>query len=80
MKPSEIKAGATYRNKGKGRTWRKVQCISRCIEYEWYSMAKPPDEMGVQYVDNSGRVSSLCLSSFASWVGSEVVDGSQDTD
>ena len=81
MKPSEIKAGCTYRNRGAGRTWRKVQCISTHVSPSWSSHRPPPvNEPGVRYVDNTGRVSTLYLCSFASWAGSEVDDGSQNTD
>ena len=80
MRPSEIKVGCTYRNRGAGRTWRKVQCISTDVIPSWSSHLPPPVNVPcVRYVDNTGRVSTLYLCSFASWAGSEVKDGKEDT-
>ena len=78
MRAKDIKVGATYRNRGAGRTWRKVQCISTDVRPPWRSMNLPADEPGVQYVDHSGRIAKLYLSSFASWAGSEVDDGQEN--
>ena len=73
MKPSEIKAGKTYKNKGAGRTTRTVVGIGneyRPIRWQG-TMGKEPDEPGVLFVDSKGRKDNLYLSSFASWAGSE---------
>jgi hypothetical protein len=72
MKPSEIRAGYRYKNKGAGRTERYVVQIGKHIEAPWFSGNKRPDEPVVQFVVKSGRVETLYLSSFASWAGSEV--------
>jgi hypothetical protein len=71
MKTSEIKPGVIYRNRGKGRTMRRVIAIGD--EYRpsrFLSMNEPPDEPGVLYSDMKGRQERLYLSSFASWAGS----------
>ena len=73
MKVSEIQAGKTYRNRGAGRTQRKVLDIGdHCRPKMWLSMSAPPDEPGVVY-QQSGKIRSLYLSSFAAWAGAEVV-------
>ena len=74
MKPSEIKVGATYVNKGAGRTKRKVLGISNELRPSvWFGngMTEPPNEPGVEY-EQAGSVWRLYLSSFASWCGKEV--------
>jgi len=65
MKPSEIKVGVTYLNKGAGTTWRKVLAIGD--EYKPYG--NHPNEPGVLYENNRGGQHKLYLSSFAAWVG-----------
>lgn len=74
MSPKKIEVGRTYRNRGAGRTWRKVQFISMDVKPWWSSDSLPPDDPGVQYIDSNGRVDQLFLRSFASWAGSEVTD------
>ena len=74
MSPNDIKAGGKYINRKKGKTWRQVQHISRDIHPPWSSNKPPPDEPGVMFIDNMGRVATLFLSSFASWAGREHVD------
>jgi len=71
MKPSEIRVGVTYVNKGAGTTWRKVLAIGD--EYrpkKWLSGgSEPPNEPGVLFVDNRDFENRLYISSFAAWVG-----------
>jgi hypothetical protein len=79
MKPSEIKVGKTYCNRGAGRTQRKVLEISIENRPDWYgsdSNKPPDDEHGVLYEQMTTRLGSftdqLFLSSFAAWAGREV--------
>ena len=77
MKKSDIRVGATYRNRGKGTTQRKVLRIGpECQPRRRFSDAWPQDEPGVEYVNVLDNWSSepryLWLDSFASWAGSEV--------
>ena len=75
MKPSQIRVGATYQNRGAGSTRRKVLGIG--LEHRptrWYSCGPRPDEPGVSYVQE-GKIEGeqrLYLSSFAAWCGKEV--------
>jgi len=74
MKPSEIKVGATYANRGAGRTKRKVLGVSNDLRPKvWWGsgVEEPPDEPGVEY-EQAGMVNRLYISSFASWCGKEV--------
>jgi len=72
MKPSDIKPGRTYRNRGKGRTMRKVISVGDDFRPDKFlSVNGPPDEPGVLYEDKNGQ-HRLYLSSFASWAGSVV--------
>lgn len=68
MKPSDVKVGETYVNRGAGRTQRKVLAIG--IEHrprEWLgNLSREPDESGVLF-EQKGKQSTLYLSSFASW-------------
>ena len=79
MKPSEIKVGKTYCNRGKGYTMRTVINISdKDRPNWWYGAGKKPDEPGVLYEQYSkgkerGFTDQLFLSSFASWAGKEVI-------
>lgn len=74
MRPNEIKVGATYVNRGAGRTRRKVLAIGD--EHRpsiWLSGRETqPDEPGVLFETNKGKQFTLYLSSFASWAGKEV--------
>lgn len=73
MKKNEIHVGSTYRNRGKGKTLRKVLAIGddhRPIRY--FSMEHPPEEPGVLYEDSKGNKGQLYITSFASWAGSMV--------
>jgi hypothetical protein len=82
MKPSDIKVGRTYVNRGKGTTSRKVWEIGN--EYRprrWfggYTNPIPPDEPGILYLQiggqRDGHSGRLYLSSFAAWCGKEVED------
>lgn len=73
MKPKDIEAGKTYRNRGKGKTVRRVIAIGQQYRPEhWFSSSPPPNEPGVLYSDMKGRHERLYLSSFASWAGDEV--------
>lgn len=77
MKPSEIKVGRTYRNKGAGKTKRKVIGIGTDHRpLDWYGDGDPPaaDVPGVLFEDWSGSALRLFLPSFAAWAGSEVID------
>lgn len=49
MKPNEIKAGRTYRNRGAGRTIRKVLAIGFHVPFVWLSNGPPPVEPGVRF-------------------------------
>jgi len=81
MKPSEIKVGKTYINRGAGRTRRRVLGIGD--EHRppvWLGAGSVPDEPGVLYEQYTGKRAEdkpthgkLCLSSFARWAGKEVV-------
>ena len=74
MKPSSISVGKTYRNKGAGRTTRRVIDMGAHLPPpHWYSEGPRPDEIVVEFVQGN-KTYSLYLSSFASWVGAEVVD------
>ena len=73
MKTSEIRVGGKYRNRGQGRTWRKVMCIAYVVSpRSWWGNGERPNEPGVLYLDDKGRIDRLYLSSFAKWAGSEV--------
>ena len=72
MKPSEITAGKTYSNRGKGMTKRTVIDISERHRPKHYFGCGPrPSEPGVLY-EQDGKRDVLYLSSFASWAGKEV--------
>ncbi len=84
MKASDIKVGKTYRNRGAGKTQRKVTGIG--LEYQpdrRFSDERPDWMSGVEYQQRatygnsrgSGKWNEprrLWLDSFASWAGSEV--------
>lgn len=72
MKQDEIKVGATYQNRGAGKTTRKVLAIG--IEHrpaKYYSVNEPPDESGVLY-EQKGVKGNLYIGAFAAWCGKEV--------
>lgn len=71
MKPSDIKVGKTYTNKGVGRTQRKVLAIGNEHRPKIFFGATPPDELGILY-EQKGKQRNLYLSSFAKWCGKEV--------
>jgi hypothetical protein len=71
MKPSSIEVGKTYKNKGAGRTKRKVLVISKHLEAPWFSPEPRPDDFIVQY-EQDGEQRTLYLRSFASWAGGEI--------
>lgn len=77
MRPEQIKVGKTYRNRGKGRTTRKVVSIVPNTEASrfwprWYiDRPRPPNEPIVLFKQR-GQMEYLYLCSFASWAGSEV--------
>lgn len=72
MKPSHIKAGHTYHNRGKGKTKRTVIAIGReHAPKKWLGGGPRPDEPGVLY-EQEGIRAYLYLSSFAAWCGGEV--------
>lgn len=79
VKPSDIRVGTTYRNRGKGRTTRTVIAIG--IEHRpavWYGNGLAPDEPGVKFTQPGMSVTfPLYLSSFARWAGSEVKEGGE---
>jgi len=70
MKPQDIKVGRTYRNKGAGRTKRKVLEISPDLKVRWLGEGDPPKEPVVRF-EQEGNESMLFLGSFASWAGKE---------
>ena len=82
MKQTDIKVGAVYRNRGKGRTERRVLGIG--VEFrpsERFSTEKPdPDAPGVEYQQLWGDMTiwseprRMWLDSFSSWAGSEVTE------
>ena len=72
MKVSDIQAGKTYRNRGAGRTQRKVLDIGDDHRpRNWYGSSPRPDEPGVLY-EQDGKQQKLMLGSFAAWAGAEV--------
>jgi hypothetical protein len=72
MKASEIQVGKTYRNRGAGRTQRKVLAIGDDHRpRSWHGASPRPDEPGVLY-EQDGKQQKLMLSSFAAWAGAEV--------
>lgn len=73
MKPSDIKVGKTYTNKGVGRTQRTVLAIGdeHRPRIFWNATNTPPDEPGVLY-EQKGKKQTLYMSSFAKWCGKEV--------
>lgn len=73
MKPSAIKVGVTYVNKGAGRTQRKVLAIGKehCPKMFFGDSDKVPNEPGVLY-EQAGFQNRLYLSSFAQWCGKAV--------
>jgi len=75
MKPSDIKVGGVYRNRGKGTVTRRVLAIGSEYSPDRFFGIKKPMSPGVLYLDSRGSESTLFLSSFASWAGSEVSDG-----
>lgn len=75
MRPKDIQAGVTYKNKGAGRTRRTVLQISKELPAPWYSIGERPDEPVVEFSTDKGIVERLYLSSFASWAGGVVSSG-----
>ena len=71
MKPSEITAGKTYSNRGKGTTKRTVIEIGERHRPKHYFGSLRPLEPCVLY-EQDGKRDVLYLSSFASWAGKEV--------
>lgn len=71
MKPSEIAAGKTYVNRGKGKTTRTVIAVGYEHRPRHFFGATAPDEPGVLY-EQGGKRDSLYLSSFAAWARKEV--------
>lgn len=74
MKTSDIKAGWFYRNRGVGRTIRKVLAIGFDVSFQWFGNRPAPIEPGVRYESQFGVEHTIALSSFAKWAGSEVTD------
>lgn len=74
MRPSEIKAGRTYRNRGSGRTTRRVLAIGWDVPFVWFGNGQQPVEHGVRF-QAAGQEYTIALSSFAKWAGSELTDG-----
>ena len=72
MKIKDLQIGATYVNKGAGRTRRKILAIG--VEHRptrWLSSSDPPLEPGVLY-EQDGKEHRLYISSFAQWCGAKV--------
>lgn len=75
MSPSKIEVGKTYRNRGAGRTLRKVLEISDQLATPWYSSAPRPKDLVVRFVQtNNGKEETLYLKSFAAWCGEEMAE------
>lgn len=77
LKPCEILVGRTYKNRGAGRSLRRVVEISDAQRpADWLGKGPAPAEPGVLYEQMGvrGRRDKLYLSSFATWAGGEVVD------
>jgi len=74
MKNSDIEVGVTYRNRGKGKTLRRVIAIGNEHRPKRFCGIKPPEEPGVLYADMKGRHEKLYLSSFAAWAGDNVIE------
>ena len=78
MKPSEIKVGKTYVNRGAGRTKRVVLAIGdeHRPKVYWNATGKHPDDTGVLYRQIGGQFDgktfNLYLKSFAGWAKKEV--------
>lgn len=69
MKPSDIKVGSTYTNRGAGKTRRTILAIGRDQRPErFFSDREPPEEDGVLYEQN-GKQERIYISSFAGWCG-----------
>lgn len=72
IKPSEIKVGVTYRNRGAGTTARTVLAISGVHNPNYCLGDVPPvDELGVLFEQNGIR-HVLPISRFARWCGGDV--------
>lgn len=71
MKPSDIKVGSTYCNRGKGRTRRTVLEISDEILPTWYEGLARTDQRVVRY-EQGGKEVRAYLTDFAKWCGREV--------
>lgn len=73
MRPKDIQVGKIYRNRGKGRTFRRVVAIGdEHRPTRWFS-DYPPKEPGVLYRDQVGRENRPYLSSFAQWCKEEEI-------
>lgn len=73
MRVKDIKEGNIYRNKGKGKTYRRIISIGNDHRPERFlSDNDSPNEPGVLYEDDKGRRRNLYLSSFAAWAGAEI--------
>lgn len=81
MKREHLRIGATYCNKGAGRTRRRIINIGpECRPGRWYGSGDPPDEDGVLFVQlckHDGQWEPifkdlLYISAFAAWAGREV--------
>ena len=71
MKPSDIRIGATYRNRGRGRTRRKVIDLGSHLVDKWPFL---PSGDNVLFEQNGKQTTTMSLKSFARWAGSEVQD------
>lgn len=69
MKPSDIKVGSVYCNRGAGKTLRLVLSIGEVEPPYWLSDRPRPNEPGVQYRDSAGKEGTLYMSFFAQWCG-----------
>lgn len=75
MKPQDIKVGSTYKNKGAGKTLRKVIAIGdeHKPDVYWNYDRSHPHDVGVLY-EQKGKQYRLYLKSFSKWCGSEVTE------
>ncbi len=78
MKPSDIKVGKTYVNRGAGRTERTVSEIVEPENFQasgeppmWFGAGDAPTEPYVVFSQDGRRDSTLYVSSFAAWAGKE---------
>lgn len=74
MKPSNVKVGVTYVNRGAGTTRRTVLAIgNEHRPMRWYGADPAPNEVGVRF-RQAGVENCLYLSAFAQWAKGPIDD------